>query len=133
MTEATCLICDVPMTGSSRRRYCSKRCINASRGDRYYTERSCIVCGATWKTPKSDARFCSDLCRTTRPDPNPCLKCGSVDVRRGSSYCSQTCAATARGDRRGALRRALEDGTTLDVIAAVLPHVLVDPSSGCWM
>lgn len=64
---AACELCSgefVPRSsGGTAQRFCSPRCARRSRQARELVERTCIMCGVKWRSRRSDARFCSVLCR----------------------------------------------------------------------
>lgn len=62
-----------------------------------------------------------------------CPSCGHRGIRHDATYCSRDCARSAQLDRRSPIRRAVEDGSTDDVVEAIRQHVTVDGEHLCWM
>lgn len=135
MGDATCVQCGIQMiTKTGRRRFCSKRCTNAARGDRYYFDVNCTVCGAAFRSPNPEAKLCSDDCKSrlySRPSaPRSCPACGGVIVLSSRKYCSAGCRVDAARRRNvGPLTSAVESQDWPNVIAELLSRT--EPSGAC--
>ena len=142
MGDATCVQCGIQMiTKTGRRRFCSKRCMNAARGDRYYFDVICTVCGAAFRSPNPEAKLCSDDCKSrlysrpgaprSRPGaPRSCPACGGVIVLSRHTYCSAGCRVDAARRRGvGPLTTAVESQDWPNVIAELLSRT--EPSGAC--
>lgn len=135
MGDATCVQCGIQMiTKTGRRRFCSKRCTNAARGDRYYFDVICTVCGAAFRSPNPEAKLCSDDCKSrlySRPSaPRSCPACGGVIVLSSRKYCSAGCRVDAARRRNvGPLTSAVESQDWPNVIAELLSRT--EPSGAC--
>ena len=134
MGDATCVQCGIQMiTNTGRRRFCSKRCTNAARGDRYYFDVNCTVCGAAFRSPNPEAKLCSDDCKSrlySRPSaPRSCSACGGVIVLSSHTYCSAGCRVDAARRRVGPLTAAVESQDWPNVIAELLSRT--EPSGAC--
>ena len=135
MGDATCVQCGIQMiTKTGRRRFCSKRCMNAARGDRYYFDVICTVCGAAFRSPNPEAKLCSDDCKSrlySRPGaPRSCPACGGVIVLSSNKYCSAGCRVDAARRRNvGPLTSAVESQDWPNVIAELLSRT--EPSGAC--
>ena len=136
MGDATCVQCGIQMiTNTGRRRFCSKRCTNAARGDRYYFDVNCTVCGAAFRSPNPEAKLCSDDCKSrlySRPSaPRSCSACGGVIVLSSHMYCSAGCRVDAARRRVGPLTAAVESQDWPNVIAELLSRT--EPSGACLL
>lgn len=121
--ERSCEQCSASFRPKDRRsRFCSLLCRDASRrGSAEYqrrlaregrrpqwsTERRCEVCGKSYRTKNSKARFCSAACfgrSKSKPEPTSCLVpwarcewCNHWFVQRGvKRFCSVACGYASR-------------------------------------
>ena len=144
MDQSTCTGCGAGLTGRQTR-FCSEPCSNkaATEARRPKTAedrakqsaynkanrhrwapkqtKECELCGMTYQVRSGErTRFCSISC--------------AGHASRTKVYGPQLLPAPAPvRDMRSELRRAAEDGTQDDLIAAVKQFVKVDPVLGCWI
>lgn len=153
MQHDTCTGCSAQLPAQTGRRstWCSDRCrYRAKHGISNTQTWTCIGCGAHCERPPARGqrpKWCDD-CRAKALRERFCPTCGKLGVRSDSTYCSAACkpeylkpqrigaqaelALPFAVDRRSPIRKAVESGTTADVIQAVKRDVKVDPDTGCW-
>jgi Holliday junction resolvase RusA-like endonuclease len=83
-------------TGTTRRRFCSRKCANAAVEAR--NQRSCRHCGKTFQSSRKDVLYCSTTCAYTGKHIElTCLHCGNTFTMarslapRNKALCSQEC------------------------------------------